>query len=159
MNFDYPPTRKVTLEQALDDVDRELADAEDRIHRLEGDEDAQESALAEARADQEDARSKTNALEWAINEFGPETRIKLEAFTATTRARAIDEMQSSTMGEIGGMEQRIWLLAAALQDAPWLTGEESLAEAAQVTGALPPAVQDYLDDELTALNDLGNENL
>mgnify|MGYP006275541869 CR=1 FL=1 len=157
-DFEYPPTREFTLQSALADVETTLANAEERVDDLESDEDAQESALAEARQDREDAASKKNALEWAVREFGTDARVVLEAFTATTRARTIDEMQSSTMGDVGGMESRIWLLAAALQDAPWLTGDEGLPEAAQVTGALPPAVQDYLDDELTDLNDLSEGN-
>ncbi|MCD2204409.1 hypothetical protein [Halobacterium sp. KA-6] len=157
-SFDYPPTREFTLETALADVRSELADAEARVDELEDDEHAQASALQDARSEREDAASKRNALEWAIREFGEDATITLEAFTATTRARTLDEMQSSTMGDVGGMESRIWLLAAALEEAPWLNGSEDLAEAARVTGALPPAVQDFLDDELTQLNDLSEGN-
>ncbi|MUV59975.1 hypothetical protein [Halobacterium sp. CBA1126] len=158
-DFDYPPTRTFTLEEAKGDVESELADAEARVDELEDDEDAQESALRDARSEREDAAGKQRALNWAIGEFGEDATITMEAFTATTRARALDEMQSSTMGDVGGMESRIWLLAAALQAAPWLNGSEDLEEAARVTGALPPAVQDFLDDELTDLNDLSSENL
>jgi len=157
-DFTYPPTREFTLEEALADVESELADAKRRVDELEDDENAKQSALQDARSEREDAAGKQRALNWAIGEFGEDATITMEAFTATTRARTLDEMQSSTMGDVGGMESRIWLLAAALQEAPWLTGDEDLAEAARVTGALPPAVQDFLDDELTALNDLSEGN-
>lgn len=157
-DFDYPPSREFTLTSALAGVEDDLSDAEQRIERLEDDEDAQDSALAEARQSRQAAESQRGGLEWAIREFGEDARVCLEAFTATTRARTLDEVRASTVGSVGSEETRIWLLAAALSEAPWLDGDEDLPKAYRITGELPPPVQDYLDDVLEDVNDLAEGN-
>jgi len=157
-DFDYPPSWDVTLEEALSTVKGDLEDAESRVDEFEADEDATDEALAEAYSRRQRLESNRDALEWAIQQFRSEARIKMTAFTATTRARTLDEIQRTAVGQVGNEETRIWLLAAALDDAPWLDSGDELGDAYRITGELPPALQDYLDDQLTDLNDLSEGN-
>lgn len=140
-DFDYPPTREWTLGDALADVEAR-ADA--------GDED-------EDGGDRQ-ADTYRKGLQWAVRQFGADATVTLRAFTATTRDRAIDTANRKTVGPLGNQELRTWFVAAALEDAPWLNGDEDLTEAKQVTGALPPALADWLDAELESLNDLTEGN-
>jgi len=133
-DFDYPPTREWTLGDAL-------ADAE---ARADGDDDA--------------AETHTSGLQWAVDQFGADAQVELRAFTTTTRDRALDTANRKTVGALGTQELRTWLVAAALEDAPWLDGDEDLTATKRVTGELPPALSDWLDAELSELNDLSEGN-
>jgi exonuclease VII small subunit len=157
-DFDYPPSWDVSLEEALSSVEADLEDARGRVDKLEDDEDATNDALAEAYSRRQRLESNRDALEWAVQQFGEGARVSMTAFTATTRARTLDEIQRTAVGQVGNEETRIWLLAAALDDAPWLDPGDDLADAYRITGELPPALQDYLDDQLTDLNDLSEGN-
>jgi len=155
-DIDYPPTRTVTLEQALADVDERLAGLDDRLDKLEDDADATDQAIGEARADRRDAARERDALQWAIEEFGGEAEITLEAHTTTTRSRVLDTANQRTMGSLGQSQLADWLHAAGVVKAPWLEGGEDLQERHALLGALPPALADWIGRQLEDLNDLGN---
>jgi len=140
-DFDYPPTSTLTLGVALDDVERELDEAE------EGD----DTDVGQLTADRD-------ALTWAVGEFGEAAEITLEAFTTTTRSRTIDTLQRTRVGDVGSNLINDWLVAAGVVDAPWLEGGEDLETRAEITGQLPPALTDWADAQLDDLNELSEGN-
>lgn len=157
-DFDYPPAREVTLAQARDDVAESLTDAEGEVDRLEDDDDATESALAEARSEVEVTENRLDALGWAVDVFGDDATIALRAFTTTTRSRVLDTLQRKTVGPVGPNRTEDWLTAAGVTTAPWLDGDEDLQKQAAILGELPPALSDWLNDQLSDLNDLSEGN-
>lgn len=153
-DIDYPPSRTRRFGAALASIEDRLATAEQRIADLEADEDATDQALAEARQDRATAANQRDALQWAVAQFGEDAELTLRAFTATSRARVLDTLNRTVVGAVGGQQTRNWLIAGSIEAAPWLDGDEDLAEQASVTGALPPGLVDWLDAELEELNDL-----
>ncbi|AFH22018.1 hypothetical protein OSG_eHP14_00190 [environmental Halophage eHP-14] len=143
MSFNYPPTRTQTLGSALDT-------AENRVSELETDDDTGAQTLA-------NARNQRDALHWAVNEFGEDAEIVLSAYTATTRARTLDTLRGDILGDPGPEEIGNWLVAAGVDDAPWIDDKDTQSKA-QRTGQLPPALVDWLDRQLDDLNDLSEGN-
>lgn len=157
-DFDYPPTHTVTLDQALAAAEERVEKAVAEVKRLEDDDDATGEALAEARQERSDARSQRDALSWAVEEFGGEATVELQAFTATTRSRTLDTVNRVRMGRVGDSELRDWLIAAAIQSAPWADDPTDLEATHEATGRLPPALRDWLNHQLNDLNDLSGKN-
>lgn len=161
-DFEYPPTESTTLGAALEDAERDRDDAEERVTRLEQQanddtqEDPEDSEVADAIDTQHHTEDITSALDWLTNEFGEDATVTVEAFTATERARTLDTVQREVMGSVGSEERRQYFIAAALSEAPWLPSDVDLVEAKRITGELPPSVQDWLDELVTNVNDLGN---
>lgn len=144
-DIDYPPTRSITLDNAL-------AQANDRVSDLEPDaedEDAERGIVA--------ARSQRDALAWALDQWGDEATVDLQAYTARDRARVHDTVRNEIMGDIGGNELQVWMVAAALTDAPWLD-DKDLQSKAQATARLPPALVDWVKRQLDDINDLTEGN-
>jgi len=136
-DVDYPPTRTITFGDALESVAAELeAAAED------------DATMAQA--------SHRDALSWAVDQWGSDATVTLAAYTATTRARTIDQFNATTAGA-GAEELNIWLVAAGLEDAPWLS-DHDITSQATATGQLPPGLIDWLRDELDDLNALDEGN-
>jgi len=133
--FDYPPAREYTLNQALNSVGEGLDADTDR-----------------------DTENLHDALAWAVNEFGGEATIELQAFTAKTRSRTLDTARRTTVGELGPNQVQDWLTAAGVVNAPWLTDDEDLQKRHELLTALPPALVDWCNAELTDLNDLSEGN-
>jgi len=154
-DINYPPTRTLVLGVAAEALAQDHDDAEDRIASLDDDATQQRR---EAIADRNSAQAQHEAVTWAINEFGDDAEIQLRAFTATHRARVLDTINQTVVGQVGSEETRTWLVAGSIKSAPWLDGDESLREQAELTGALPPALIDWLDAELDDLNDLSEGN-
>jgi hypothetical protein len=174
-DFNYPPTETRVLGAALEAAEEDLADAQRRVDELEAQQDDDDrpdpdaSTLGEARSERSQAQNRRDALHWAVHGdntedgfqgWGEDAEVVLEAFTARSRARALDAVRNKTMGDVGGEETRIWLVAAAIQSAPFLDGDgdESLADAQSVVGRLPPALQDWLDDAMDSVNDISEGN-
>lgn len=155
-DFNYPPTTTIVLEAAVDTAQRRLEDCSDRVADLEADDDATRQALQEARSDYQDADNQHDALQWAVTEFAAEAEITLRAHTSETRSEVLDTINRTTMGEVGSNQLQDWLVAAAIVNAPWLSGGEDIRTRADITGELPPALTDWLARELEDLNDLGN---
>jgi hypothetical protein len=135
----YPPSTTVTLADALDDLEERVAtlDEDDPDHRP--------------------TVNQRDALSWAVEEFGGDAEVVLTAYTAATRARVQDALRSSVVGDVGTGRTQLWLAAAGVDDAPWLSAGDDLATTADVTGQLPPALVDWLQAQLDDLNDLGDE--
>lgn len=135
VEFDYPPTATLVLGVEYEE--------------------------AQARVDDEDSdivETDVTALGWAVREFGEESELTLEAFTAATRSQTVDTLRRKRAGDVGEGLLSNWLVAAAVTEAPWLDGDESLVERADIVGQLPPALVDYLQDQLDDLNDLSEGN-
>lgn len=141
----YPPSRTVTLGNALDS-------AEQRVEDLQADEED-----GDADPDIVPARNERDALQWAVNNYGEDAEITLEAYTARTRARVTDTLRQDMVGEPGPSEQDLWLIAAGLSDAPWIDGDDLAAKAGS-TGQLPPALVDWLNGQVDDINDLSEGN-
>ena len=135
MTVDYPPSRTLTL-----------GDAHER---------AQERADSD-RDDSDQWERYADALGWAVEQFGGGAEVVVEAFTAASRARILDEARRSTVGELGPERTRSWLVGGSVTAAPWIDADADLADRVQATTALPPTLVDWLDTELEDLNDLGN---
>jgi hypothetical protein len=133
-DIDYPPSREWTLEAAL--ADAEGADAP--------------PGSAEA--------NQREALAWAVDQFGGDATVTLQAFTTGMRSRTLDIADQTTMGELGHNQVQDWLTAAGVVDAPWLDGDEDLEARHELLVALPPALTDWLNAKLTGLNDLSEGN-
>jgi len=136
-DIDYPPTRTLAFGDALDAVEADLEDADD---------DAETAAT----------ESQQDALSWAVEQWGSDETVTLAAYTATTRAQTIDQFNTTTAGA-GAEELNIWLVAAGLDAAPWLD-DQDIALKAVATGQLPPALIDWMRDELDDLNALSEGN-
>lgn len=158
MTMDYPPSTELTLEASLSNVEEELEAAKDRLGELEDDDDAKKSALREARSRVGSLSNHADGLRWAIDAWGEEAEVRLTAFTAQSRARTLDTINNKTIGTIGAEETRVWLIAAALDAAPWLDASDDIEGDYRNTGNLPPALQDWLDSEVEDLNDLSPGN-
>jgi len=135
-DIDYPPSRTWRLGEALATADE----------RLDEDEDGNSDI----------SQSNRDGLAWAVEQWSDDAEITLEAFTTTTRDRAVDTANRATVGGLGASALRTWLVAASIKQAPWLDGSEDLVECKQTTGNLPPGLVDWLDAQLEDLNDLGN---
>lgn len=136
--FDYPPTKAWDLQAARERA-QERADTAD---------DATDRRRAENQAD---------ALGWAVSEFGGEASVELAAYTAQTRARVLDTLQTEIAGDIGPEETQLWLVAAGVESAPWFD-DHDLPSKAAATNRLPPALVEWLNSELDDLNDLSEGN-
>jgi hypothetical protein len=164
--IDYPPTRTLTLGSALEAIEADLRDVERRIEELESqlpDEDSDEDpdpattkALREKRSERSTLGSQRDALQWAVDEWGPDAEIELEAITTASRGRATDAVRNGRVGEVTGQILQRYIAAASLTAAPWLEGGDDLQTRAQILGKLPPGLSDWLQAELDDLNDLGN---
>jgi hypothetical protein len=139
VDIDYPPSRTIAFGDALDDLEQRVAtlDENDAEHRV--------------------ARNKRDGLQWAVEVFGADAAVEIRAYTATTRARVLDELRTGVVGDPGPEQRALWLTAAGISDAPWYDGDEDLATRADIVGQLPPALVDWLDDQLDSINDLGDE--
>lgn len=155
-DINYPPSRTVTLETALADVDDRISELDDRIDDLAAEAATTDEALADARTHRQDATRHRQALQWAVDEFGGDAEITLEAHTTTTRSRVMDTANQQTMGSLGQSQLADWMHAAGVADAPWLDGGEDLGTRADLLGALPPRLTDWIATQLEDLNDLGN---
>jgi len=131
---DYPPSRTIRLGDALE--------------------------AAEAKADDEGTdggwETYRDGLSWAVDQWGEDAEISVEAFTGASRARILDTARQHTVGELGRSRQRNALIAGSVIAAPWFDGDDDLATRLRVTGELPPALLDWLDQEVAELNELGN---
>jgi hypothetical protein len=136
-DWDYPPTRTVTLAQARDRLGEQLADCDD--------------------AEQGRLETLRSGVAWAIDQFGAEATIELEAFTARERDRTLDTLREQLVG-VGDREMQQYFLAAQIESAPWLDGDMDLIEHGRVIGELPPAVVDWLQSEADELNALDEGN-
>jgi len=137
-DWDYPPSRTVTLGSALDDVTDELAGLDD---------DAEERATL--------IRHQTG-LEWAVSTFGEDATVTLQGYTTNTRSRTADAFNDATVNA-GQAEFDDWLAAAGVVEAPWYDDTDITARAI-AHGQLPPELADWLVDELADLNDLSAGN-
>jgi len=136
-DWDYPPTRTVALAQARDRLDEQLADCDDD--------------------EQDRLETLRSGVTWAIDQFGADATIELEAFTARGRDRTLDTLREQLVG-VGNREIGQYLLAAQVETAPWLDDDMDLIEHGRVIGELPPAVVDWLQSEADDLNALDEGN-
>lgn len=166
-DFDYPRASTVAFGTAVEDLaDRvddleaktgELADAVD----VPDDEDPDPAAvkeLQETRQDLSQARQQHDALQWAVDQWGEDAEVRLQALTAGSRARVEDTLREGRVGGAGVANQENWILAACLTDAPFLGDGDDLQDRVAVIAELPPALADWLRAELDALNDLSAGN-
>lgn len=145
MDTSYPPSETVEFGQARDDRRAQLeAAAEDDESDIDADDIDSDPYLA--------------ALEWAVGEFGADASVELTALTAQSRARTLDTLNRTRVGEVGQQEARIWLTAAGIDRAPWDAGDGVAAQAQILGEALPPAFVDWLHEQLEGLNDLTEGN-
>jgi hypothetical protein len=161
-DFDYPPSQTYTLAAALDTIEDRVNELKERIDDLEAQRDNDDEAdvgedLVEARNEKDAAENKRDALQWAVNEFGEDAELTLEAYTTKTRSRTIDTFRAQTVGA-GSEELNDWLVAAGVADAPWMDDGADLQERADVVGELPPALTDWIEGELDDLNNLAEGN-
>lgn len=131
--IDYPPTQRTVFAAALDRLDEEADQA--------GEEDPVDE-------------THRHALMWAVDQWGDDAEVTLEAFTTAARSRTLDTLHRTRVGPVGNQQITDWLIAAAITDAPWLDGGEDLETQADLVGQLPPALRDWLDEQLDELNDL-----
>jgi len=103
--------------------------------------------------------AKVGAMGEAVKWFGEDATVTLQAPTGRTRARAIDKLNKTTVGDVGKEQAKIWIATANLQEAPWLADndDQGLSMQAQVTGDLPPALLTWLQEEMDDLSSLGDE--
>lgn len=148
--IDYPPTTEWRLDAALDQVTQQIAE-------LDADIDAADDP-SELRGQRQSRASQRDALRWAIGEFGDDATIELQAYTAGRRARVIDTLNQRTMGAVGAERTRVWLLAGGIERAPWLDGGEDIRTRADLVQELPPALVDWLNEQLDDLGDLSEGN-
>lgn len=149
-DYNYPPTRTYRLGESLDDAIQHIADLEDS-------DDADPAALQEA-------ATARDGLRWLVSGdgdpdgfggFGRGAEIVVSAYTARERGQTLDTARAKTMGDLGPERLRVWLIAGALEAAPWLDTGDDLRTRYEATGELPPAVLDWLDSELEDINTLG----
>jgi len=126
--IDYPPTREVRLGDA--------------------------PTVDVAELDGVDGEAVADGVAWLCEEFGAEATVTLSALTAGERARLMDTVQRDRVGGAGEGLLENWVVAACLDEAPWLAEDADLADRAQLVGDLPPQVVDWLSAELDDLNDL-----
>lgn len=164
-DWDWPPTRTVTLGAALDDADDRLADARAELERLHDAEDATDRAIQEAQSEASDAEEVRNALRWAVagagdfEGWGRDAEVTFEAFTADKRATVIETIARETMGSPGAAESETWLTAAGVVAAPWMDDGAGLHERKRILGsALPPGLRDWCTEQLNDLSDLSQGN-
>ena len=170
-DFGYPPTVRYELGSALANVEQRVDDLERRISNLKeqaGQDDVPDDLrdqLQDARADRQSVLTQQEGLQWAVHGdaredgfdgWGEDAVVELQAFTGGSRARILDTAERSTVGTLGQQQLRVWLIAGAIETAPWLDGDEDLLEQQQQTKSLPPMLIDWLDAELEDLNELGN---
>jgi len=103
--------------------------------------------------------AQAEAMAWAVEEFGEDATITLQAPTAMERAHAIDKLNQAAVGDVGAERVKVWIVTATLQEAPWLADDDDqeLPMQAQMTGALPPAFLTWLQEEMDDLSSLGGE--
>lgn len=144
-NFDYPPTQTYRLGAALEQAEKRVADLE-----ADADPDDYDRTLNEA-------ENQRDALQWAVDEFGDDAELELQAYTAHTRAQVLDTLRNDVFGNPGEEETTVWLIAAGIAAAPWLD-DHDIGSKATVTGQLPPALLDWIETEIDDLNDLSEGN-
>ena len=127
-DIDYPPTRTIAFGDAPTAAVDEL-------------EDVDETAIADGVA-------------WLVETFGADATVTLSALTAGERAKLTDTIQRDRVGNAGNGLLENWVVAACVDDAPWLADGAALADTAESVGDLPPQVVDWLSAELDDLNDL-----
>lgn len=136
--FDYPPSRTLRLGDALD--------------RMRDAQDTADAGLAE------DARGSVQefeaGLEWAVEEFGTDAEIELHAIDTGTRARIQDHIQGNVVGDAGSGLVSNYVLAACIDDAPFVEDGDDLDDRAELVSHLPPQVTDWLGSELDDLSEL-----
>jgi hypothetical protein len=137
-DWNYPPTRTLTLAQARDRLDEQLADCDDG-------------------GEQDRLETLRSGVTWAIDQFGADTTIELTAFTARERDRTLDTLREQLVG-VGDREMQQYFLAAQIETAPWLDDDMDLIDHGRVIGELPPAVVDWLQSEADDLNALDEGN-
>jgi hypothetical protein len=121
--------------------------------------DELESLQADADDDEADvSETHIEGLQWAVSEFGEDGTVRVEGFTTASRDRTVDTANRETMGPVGPSVLRTWLVAASITEAPWLDGDEDLADKHDYVGALPPAFSDWLDSQVEEANDLSEGN-
>jgi len=101
-----------------------------------------------------DAAAVRDGVAWLCEHYGEDVEVKLAALTAGERAKLMDTVQRDRVGGVGDGLLENWVVAACLDDAPWLAEGASLADRARAVGDLPPQVVDWLSAELDDLNDL-----
>lgn len=157
-DFDYPPSRTYEFGAALEDVEQRLADTEERVDELEAqaadEEDPDVQGLQEAYQELTTASNYRDALDWAVREWGEAAEITLQAFTAKTRADVLDTIQRTRVGHVGPEQRRNWLVAAGVQAAPFVDESDDVETKAGIVEQLPPALTDWIDEEIEDLNDL-----
>lgn len=169
-DFGYPPSRELELgqersqlEDTLDELDREIEQLQQRAEN----DDVDEQTLQAKRQQYSDADSARDALVWAIegdgredgfDGWGGDATVTIQSYTASRRARVLDELNRSVVGEVGSNLVRNWIVAGSVTAAPWLDGGESLREQSEIAGQLPPGLLDWLDDQLSDLSQLTEGN-
>lgn len=147
----FPPTRTVSLDTALGEL-------EDRVDELESDlEDAEGTDATSLAQELQAATSKRDGVHWAVEEFGGDAEIALEAFTTGSRARVRDRLRDVAVN-FGNEQLGVWHTAYAIADAPWLEGDEDFVAQCKTFEGLPPGLSDWILDELDDLNDLSPGN-
>jgi hypothetical protein len=164
-DFDYPRTATYRLGDALSDAEERVQTLQCRIDSLSDREDPPEGDLDEKRSERASWEQHKSALQWAVHGddrddgfdgWGEDAEVRLSSLTANDRGRALDTAQRTTVGDLGSRQARTWLIAVGIEAAPWISDDATLRERAAVTGSLPPALRDWLDEQLEDLNALGN---
>lgn len=157
-DFNYPPQQTYQFDTERDSLDETISELEHERDQLEATDDRDGDRLQTVRSELQDARGHREAIAWAIEEFGSGATVTLKATTTRARSRAVDTAQRSTTGTLGVEQMQDWLLAASIVDAPWQDDDASLAERGRITGALPPALSNWLRSKQQSLNDLSPGN-
>jgi len=161
-DYNYPPSITYRLGDELDIVTERVGDLEEDLNALDGGAEDVDEERGDLRQDLQNARENRDALRWAVsgdsdpdgwNGWGREATVTVEAYTGESRARTLDTARRKTMGPLGPQQLRLWLIAGALVEAPWLDEDDDLAAAKTATGRLRPDLVDWLDGTLEDLND------
>jgi hypothetical protein len=108
------------------------------------------------------------ALEWALEEYGPDATIEVWELTPGEKARYTDTLdhaqsQASSQGEQGGFGMAgIHWVAAAVRDAPWYPddadGHDDRVRAINDPDGPVPQLIQWSKSKATEVNSLGNPN-
>lgn len=169
-DFDYPPSQEYTLGAVLDKLEAQVADQQATVDDLEPDDEEDEvddeQALREARVELESLETHRDGVRWAVHGddrdggfdgWGEDATVVLQAYTGKTRADVVDTLRNEVLGTFGERMVTNWMIAAGIEDAPWIDDKDIMSKAAP-TEQLPPPLLDWLEAELDDLNDLSAGN-
>lgn len=155
-------THILNLEEEADALDQEAADVHDRYQAAEDGSDAAQRLQQQGLQLDE----RLAALEWAVDEYGPDAEIVVWELTPGEKARYTDKLQNarsqaSSQGELGGVGMAgVHWVAAAVREAPFYgddidTHDDRVAAVAGADGPVPQLVE-WLKSKATEVNSLGN---